>query len=181
MRLPKKALQRTCHFRWLKCPKSVRSYIEGVLIKAATGGDTVLRQAAEGKVRLVSKVNFKWIWKSTSGRVRQCAAKRTCGFPCLHQEEGGFFQSKWSLLNNKEFLSRARKSVFRHTQISLHLRGFWEFLHFWIYFILFFHISTNLFHNKNENISLKILYLRKKKSTKENKLYKPDLRFIKRN
>ena len=83
-------------------------------------GDTVLRKvrdlgghvcrllAAEGKkARLVSKVNLKGIWRSTSGRVNQRAAKQTRGFPHQQQERNRSFQSKRSQLNEKKFLSRS--------------------------------------------------------------------------
>ena len=60
----------------------------------------------------------------------QRAAKRTRGFPNRQQERNSFFQSKWSVLNEKEFVSCAIKSVFRHAWISLPVRSFWELLHF---------------------------------------------------
>ena len=64
------------------------------------------RLAVKGKkVSLASKVKLKWVRRSTGGRVNLCATKQ--------QKRSRSFQFKWSLLNEKEFLSCANESVFR--------------------------------------------------------------------
>ena len=59
---------------------------------------------------------------STGGRMSQHAAKRTRGFPHL-RERNTFFLSNWSLLKEKEFLSRTSKSVFQACSVF-----FWQLL-----------------------------------------------------
>ena len=70
---------------------------------------------------------------ATGKRVSQWTVKWTCVF--LHKlKRSRSSQSKWSLLNEKEFLSHVTKSVFRHVWISLPVRGFWLFFpdHYWL-------------------------------------------------
>ena len=62
------------------------------------------------------------------------------GFSHQQQERRRSFQSKWSLLNRKEFLSRAIKSDFR---LSLPVICFWELLYFWISYLIFIFSSPD--------------------------------------
>ena len=96
------------------------------------------------KICPVLRWRLKRVWRSTGGRVRQRAAKRTRGFLHQQQEKNMSFQSKWWLLNEKEFLSSASQSGFGHVQISLPVRGFWELLHFEFVLVYFSFITTIL-------------------------------------
>ena len=84
-----------------------------------------------------AEASLKVYWKESKPA---CRAEDTW-FPPPTAGERRSFQCKLSLLNKKEFLSCASKSVFKHARISFLVRGFWELLNLgfiYFYFYIFF-------------------------------------------
>ena len=107
----------TCCFWWLISPKSVflvvgdKSKISGCiqlvfLVIFVLAVSACYRRVISGEL---------WVCRSTGGRVSQRAAKQICSFPYQQRESSWSFQSKWSLLNEKVFLS-LKPLFFMHLQ-----------------------------------------------------------------
>ena len=110
--VPNKALKCTSRFCWLISVKSV------ILVV----GDKSSWYFLSGMLAETA---------ATGGIVSQRTAKWTRCFRHLQKERRRFFESQWSLLND------ASKSVFQICVDFISTRGFWELLHFGIYFVSF--------------------------------------------
>ena len=89
------------HFRWEISPMlvimSTRCFLWGILAETADNRRVIPDEL--------------WVWGSAiGGRVSLRGSKWTRGFPHLQQEWSRSFQSKWSLMNEKEFLFSADMS-----------------------------------------------------------------------